>query len=201
MKFRMALALAFFFLSAVPSHADGDAAVLRGFSNIQGKLVKKVTFLDAKGVNDVILTHTGMYPSKPGDEEGPSNSELHAYGYVAGGAQSIPVWQMHDFVHACEAGAEAEFSPDSPVITDLDENGLSEIWLTYYVGCRGDVSPIGMKILMYEGGRKYALRGETFVHADGMDMGGTYRADPAFENAHERFRHFADRLWQRNKRQ
>ncbi|MCR4665772.1 MAG: hypothetical protein K5657_00560 [Desulfovibrio sp.] len=201
MKFRMIAALALVVLSALPAYADGARDVLRGFGNVEGTLLKKVTFVDGKGVNDILLTHTGMYPGRAMDSDETSNSDLYAYGYVTDGGVPRPVWQMHDLVKDCEASAEAEFSPDSPVITDLDENGLSEVWLTYYVGCRGDVSPIGMKILMYEGGRKYALRGETFVHADGMDMGGRYKADPSFATANERFRLFADQLWEKNKRQ
>lgn len=201
MKWYMGAVLAFCGLLTVSAYAANDAAVLQGFNNIKGKLEKKVTFVDAKGINDVILTHSGMYPSNPNEEEGPCNNDLHAYGFITRGGQSRTLWQMHDFVHDCEASADAEFSPDSPVITDLDEDGISEIWLTYYVGCRGDVSPIGMKILMYEDGKKYALKGETFVHVDGMDLGGSYKADPAFENAPERFRRFANRLWHKNKRQ
>ncbi|MBO4369610.1 MAG: hypothetical protein J5803_05880 [Desulfovibrio sp.] len=201
MKFVLGIAFVLFSFGTLSAYADGDTAILQGFNDVKGRLLKKVTFLDSKGRNDVVLTHTGMYPSRPGEEGGTSNNEIHAYGYNTNGSQSTLVWQMHDFVHDCEASAEAEFSLDSPIITDLDENGLSEIWLTYYVGCRGDVSPIGMKILMYEGNKKYALRGETFVHADGMDMGGKYKADPSFAGANERFRSFADQLWQRDKRQ
>ncbi|MCR5563909.1 MAG: hypothetical protein K6F46_11205, partial [Desulfovibrio sp.] len=85
-------------------------------------------------------------------------------------------------------------------ITDLDGNGVSEVWITYYVSCHGDVSPDGMKVLMYEGGKKHALRGETFLHVDGMDMGGSYKADPAFNEAPAPIRRFADELWRRNMR-
>ena len=58
-----------------------------------------------------------------------------------------------------------------------------------------------MKILMYENGKKYAMRGETFVHADGMDLGGRYKADEAFASSAPVFRQYADQLWQKWKNQ
>ena len=108
---------------------------------------------------------------------------------------------LYTFIHDCFTSATCEFSSDSPVITDLDKNGIQEVWMTVYIGCRGDVGPVGMKILMYENGKKYALRGETFVHVDDMDLGGTYKADPEFTKAPAVFLQFADRLWQKNKNQ
>ncbi|MBQ7618410.1 MAG: hypothetical protein IJS50_06000, partial [Desulfovibrio sp.] len=102
--------------------------------------------------------------------------------------------------HNCETSLSLEFAKSSPIVTDLDHNGLAEVWLTYYLACRGDVSPEGMKIIMYENGQKYALRGETFLHVDGQDLGGKYQLDSAFKKAPEVFRRFADQLWQKQKR-
>lgn len=191
-------------LGAVPAFADGGDHPLQGYRETQGKLWKKTPYTDSRGRHMVILTHTGLYQSRPQPADPDficGNGDLYAYGYDNDGATPPTLaWRMHDYVHDCETSATADFAPDSPVITDLDGNGISEVWITYYVGCRGDVSPEGMKILMYEGGRKYALRGETFVHMDGMDLGGTYKADPAFSAAPAAFRQFADQLWRKNMR-
>lgn len=182
------------------------AGSVSGFPDVQGPLLKKISYTDSTGQNDVLLTQTESYASTP-DASQPDyicgNQEIHAYGYRKSMESAKPslVWRMHDFVHDCEASATCEFAKDSPVLTDLDGNGISEVWLIYYIGCRGDVSPLGMKILMYEGGKKYALRGETFVHVDGMDLGGTYQADEAFTSASPVFRQYADQLWQKHKKQ
>ncbi len=185
---------------------DVSAASLAEFPEVQGPIFKKISYTDSTGKNDLVLTQTESYPSTPNPSQPDficGNQEINAYAYSKSIDSTKPslMWRMHDFVHDCETSATCEFAKDSPVVTDLDGNGVSEVWLVYYIGCRGDVSPIGMKILMYEGGKKHALRGETFVHVDGMDMGGSYQADQAFAAASPVFRKYADQLWQKYKKQ
>ncbi len=204
MKSAAFFVLAAFVLISASALADGGDHPLQGYAGTQGKLWKKTPYTDSRGRHMVVLTHTGLYQSRP-DPAYPDNvcgnSDIFAYGYDDDGAAAPTLaWKMHDYVHDCETSATAEFSQDSPVITDLDGNGVSEVWITYYVSCHGDVSPDGMKVLMYEGGKKHALRGETFLHVDGMDMGGSYKADPAFNEAPAPIRRFADELWRRNMR-
>ncbi len=188
-----------------PENASAfDSAVfMKQHPEMEGRVWKTTSFKDAKGENFIFLNTTGNYTSRPSnDEEICTNSDIFAYGYRSGGdAEPVLLWKMHDFIHDCFTSATCEFSSDSPVITDLDKNGIQEVWMTVYIGCRGDVGPVGMKILMYENGKKYALRGETFVHVDDMDLGGTYKADPEFTKAPAVFLQFADRLWQKNKNQ
>ena len=50
----------------------------------------------------------------------------------------------------------AMHQPDSVKITDLDGDGLAEVWLAYEMWCKGDVSPSKLKVIMYEGSRKHA---------------------------------------------
>ncbi len=201
MRVVLSFFLAIFVMQAMPVRADGGDHPLQGYREVQGKLWKKKAYTDSRGKNLVILTHTGIYTSKPTADPDfiCSSGDLYAYGYTNDGAVPPTLsWRMHDYVHECETSARADFSQDSPIVTDLDGNGISEVWITYYIGCHGDVSPDGMKILMYEGNKKYALRGETFVHVDGMDQGGKYKADPAFSSAPSVFRQYADKLWQKN---
>ena len=203
MRVILSFFLAIFVMQAMPIWSAGGDHPLQGYREVQGKLWKKKNYTDSRGKNLVILTHTGLYTSKPTADPNfiCSNGDLYAYGYTNDSA--VPptlLWRMHDYVHECETSARVEFSKDSPIITDLDGNGISEVWITYYIGCHGDVSPDGMKILMYEGQKKYALRGETFVHVDGMNLGGKYKADSAFASAPAAFRQFAHKLWQKNMR-
>ncbi|MBQ7586267.1 MAG: hypothetical protein IJU40_08485 [Desulfovibrionaceae bacterium] len=184
--------LAFSFLiSGSPSYATPQ---------IKGKIFKKISFSDQLGQKTVILSHSGIYQTKTSDPEQPNtNGDLYAYGFKTTGDAKETLFTMHDFVHECEVYATAEFAKGSPLVTDLDKNGISEVWIIYYVSCHGDVSPDVLKILMYEGQTKYALRGETFVHVDGMDYGGKYTADPAFKTAPKAFLKYADKLWQKYK--
>ena len=67
------------------------------------------------------------------------------------------LWQVHDFVHACEVDSTAEFFGDIEV-TDLDTDGIAETSFAYLVSCKGDISPHTLKLLMHEGKTKYAIR-------------------------------------------
>ena len=176
-------------------------SVRRNHPNMKGKVLKSRAFIDKMGENYIYLNSTGNYRSHhPSDGDVCSNIDIFAYAY-RGDSYTEPtlLWKMNDFVHDCIASAECQFSEDSPIITDLNQNGIKEVWLITYLGCRGDVSPLGMKILMYEDGKKYALRGETFIHVDGMDLGGNYKKDQAFANGPKEFLKFADKLWNMHK--
>lgn len=61
-----------------------------------------------------------------------------------------------------------------------------------------------MKIIMYEGNKKYAIRGESKV-AVGIDdngkkqyIGGEYKIDENFKKSPKAFQEFAQKLWNDN---
>lgn len=128
-----------------------------------------------------------------------SNAELFAYHYdVNGSGEAAQTWRVYDFSKECSTDVVARFLDDTFQITDLDDDGVAEIWLVYVYGCRGDVGPLGMKIIMYEGRRKFAMRGEQkIVYAPGDEYGGEYKFDSAFNDARV-FRDFAKNLWDSN---
>ena len=203
---KLIVCFCFLSLCTVFSPFTTFAGSVAGFPEVRGPLLKKISYTDTLGTHTVILTQTEVFSTTPNSSDPDficGNQEINAYGYLSSMENAKPSlsWRMHDLVHDCEASASCEFAGVSPQVTDLDGNGVSEVWLVYYIGCRGDVSPIGMKILMYENGKKYAMRGETFVHADGMDLGGRYKADEAFASSAPVFRQYADQLWQKWKNQ
>lgn len=194
----------FFLIFLTNSSAFAEDSILAGQdSAIKGKVLKEVPFTDQNSKKVLVLSKSGLYKSHP-DATNPDytcgNADIYAYCFdISRSGQPVLLWQIKDFIHDCDSSATAEFTVDSPVITDLDKNGISEVWITYYVGCHGDVSPDGMKIIMYEGNKKYALRGETYVNVDNLQVGGKYTTDQAFGSAPDVFRRFADQLWQKNK--
>ena len=57
-----------------------------------------------------------------------------------------------------------------------------------------------MKIIMYEGVKKFAIRGQSFVKLSAKETyGGTYTMDKAFKNGPEVFRQYAIQLWKKNR--
>jgi len=74
----------------------------------------------------------------------------------------------------------------------------------YETVCHGDVSPSDMKIIMYEGQQKFAMRGENKINygtgdnGQKMYAGGEYKIDDAFSNGPTVFLEFAKKLWNKN---
>lgn len=133
------------------------------YPGLEGDIVKELRFQDKSGENAVVLTER----EKIREQEGSSlwSKDIRAYRYRLQGDAASQVWQIHDYVHDCETSVTAEFLQDEIAITDLDDNGQSEIWVPYLIRCAGDVSPSTMKIIMYEEQKKHALRGRNLLPA------------------------------------
>lgn len=69
----------------------------------------------------------------------------------------------------------------------------------YKTVCHGDVSPCDMKIIMYQGTQKFAMRGQNKVKiSKNESIGGKYTFDKAFIEAPKSFTNFALTLWNTN---
>lgn len=171
----------------------------------EGEIVNAVKWTDNLGENVVITTETGIYDSKkfPKENDG-SDAEIFAYHYILEKNKFKQTWKVYDYISDCPVDIVAEFLDNTFQITDLNNNGVGEIWLMYKTVCHGDVSPFEMKIIMYEGQQKFALRGETKIMY-GIDdkenklyTGGEYKIDKAFSDGPKMFLDFAKKLWKKN---
>lgn len=173
----------------------------------EGILKNAVRWKDKLGENIVITTETGEFRSKKikHEFEDSSDAELFGYHFLINNDQVVQNWKVYDFINDCPFDISASFVKNTFNITDLNKNGIAEIWLMYKTICRSDVSPATMKIIMYEGQQKFAMRGENQVQA-GIDekgktnfMGGNYKFDIAFQKAPKAFKDYAINLWNKNK--
>ena len=85
-------------------------------------------------------------------------------------------------------------TPTLFISTDLDKDGTSEVWLPYALGCLSDPGQHPMKIIMYEGTQKYAMRGLSRSLGGPAGDGGTM--DAALRSGPAVFRSYAQKLWQ-----
>jgi hypothetical protein len=163
-----------------------------------GRVVQALRYTDRTGTYTVLATERGPAPDPAALSSDGRRADLYAYQYPATGP--APSWQVHDFVADCPLDLEARFLPKSLSVTDLDQDGTAEVWLAYRTTCRGDVSPSIQKIIMYEGPRKYAMRGTARIAVgNGQFDGGTYTLDAAWQAAPVTFRQHAARLWQQHR--
>ncbi|MEO8535782.1 MAG: hypothetical protein ABI441_18645 [Flavobacterium sp.] len=165
----------------------------------KGKVKNAISWKDKLGENIVLLTETGEFTTKNSESEDSRDAELYAYHYII--SEKIPKldWKIYDFIHDCPVEIEANFIKNTFNITDLNKDGIAEIWIMYTTVCHGDVSPSNMKIIMYEKNEKFSMRGENRVKvSDKRFLGGKYTFDKAFNEGPKEFREYAKKLWQKN---
>lgn len=167
-----------------------------------GKFHLAVQWEDSLGSNIVVLSATGVFEKNTKTENYRGlDAQIFAYHYVKTDNHFRKMWRIYDFISDCPVDLGAEFIPNSFQVTDLDNDGIAEIWVVYKKVCHGDVSPWDLKIIMYEGKEKYAIRGQTKVfvgtNENGKNQygGGEYTYDPSFANGPDVFLTFARKKW------
>lgn len=177
------------FFAAVPTfaqsfqmlpQADGD--VPPGM-RVEGKVIAQKRWRDRNGINQLVLTETGVLPDHCAGTDDPCRqASLHAYQWTrsAAGRPWRLSWQLRDFVTECPLDINVAFVPDSLTVTDLNRNGVGEVTMIYRTACRGDVSPSTMKLIVREMATKYAIRGTGRIRMGGSSYGGERHIDPTF---------------------
>jgi hypothetical protein len=174
-----------------------DKGAIPAGIHFSGRIIEAVQWQDAIGDNIVIITETGEKRSVSGGDA--RDAELYAYHYTIRGEARMLTWKLYDYVKDCPVDIQANFIKSSFAVTDLDKDHVAEVWLMYNTACRGDVSPANMKVIAYEGSKKYAMRGRNRVRVSEKEMeGGEYVFDKNFENAPETFRQYAVMLWKKH---
>lgn len=165
-----------------------------------GKYVKGFRFTDAGGEHLMLATEAGETQSTTMNDGDYREAALYAYQFNQKGGEWIKAWSVQDFVKECPVDIEAAFLKDALSVTDLDKNGKAEVWIMYKTACRGDVSPSDLKIIMYEDGKKYAMRGLALIKLPGTEPdGGSYTFDQSFKNGTKVFKQYAEKLWNKYK--
>lgn len=176
-----------------------DSAFLKG--RIKGKIKQTHRWTDRLGDNYLVLTETGELTTPPGIakkksdcKDGCTDKEIYAYHFIT---KDSLLWKLNDFVNACSFDNILEYRDGATRITDLDKNGVAEIWIMYSMACTGDVSPRTLKLIMYQGNKKYAMRGTSQPSPKMEDekYGGKYVPAKEFLTLPQSFKDYAKKLW------
>ncbi len=124
----------------------------------KGDALEAWKWYDKNGENILI---TSMSTRLVKEESDVSSAELFARHYIVKAKPEL-LWELFDADYDCLFDLTAEFV-GSPEIADLDSNGIMESYIIYKMGCRSDVSPVKMKIIVHQRKQKYALRGYTIL--------------------------------------
>lgn len=204
----LSLAIVLLFCQAAPA-APGSIVTedvtssvsMKDFSGAEGIPVKALRFADRDGEHTVLYTITKEKQSKTGSEDGDicRSQDLNVYRYTKENGTWKRKWRIYDFVHDCPYGLTLGYVPPMLQVTDLDGNGSAEIWSGCVTHCSSDVSPIPMKLIMYEKGVKYAVRGKSRCRiSDNQYEGGSFTPDKAFKSGPKVFLNYAVTLFTDN---
>lgn len=128
---------------------------------VKGDLLFAKAWTDKNGENVLIVSKVGPLDEAEEDviDEGDQYAELYGEQYIKTEDRYELLWDIYDFERNCPFDLSLDIFPNSTTITDLDEDGVTETTLAYKLGCRSDVSPIEMKVLLLENDVKLGLRG------------------------------------------
>lgn len=173
------------------------------YLDFRGTAVTVLKWTDIKGENIMILSKSGAFDWKDYDGNDHSKfdlqdkSELFIYLFQKqkGSDSYRKLWRIYDFIECFGVDRYVGFKKNATTITDLDKDGVAEVTIPYALFCRGGMDPGIMKIMMYEGSKKYALRGETAICRDGvLQYGGVFNADEVTKK-NKIFYNFLMRHW------
>lgn len=178
-------------------------SAIPNYLNFRGTLVEAVSWSDALGENLLILSVTGHYINKNYYEEEDEydetdQSELYAYLFQRQNDEKFQLkWRIFDSNECFGVDWSTYFIPKAVTITDIDNNGISEVSIPYVLICRGGMDPGTMKIIAYEDSTKYALRGETMICFENS-YGGKFKPS---ENLKEnpKFKQLLEKVWDNHK--
>ncbi|MFP9115767.1 M949_RS01915 family surface polysaccharide biosynthesis protein [Flavobacterium sp. RHBU_3] len=168
----------------------------------EGKQKEVLKWDDAEGKHLLLLTETGPHTNKKfkHDSDG-TDAELFAYHYLydASSKKYLQTWKVYDYINDCIVDMRVNFVPKAATHTDLNKNGIPEIWVVYQLQCTGDITPPDMKIIMYEGNSKYAVRGNRGLIVDKkVHVKAHHTFDKALNTADPAVKDFANKLWKKH---
>jgi hypothetical protein len=192
-------------------HRDEEALIrpqklnesdIPGEIGYQLDFVEGYRYTDKTGENIVFATEGGVMEWGE-DDDGVtlSNKDLRAYRFLKVDGQWEEVWRVYDMEFECKNNPVAEFVAGAFSITDLDNDGVAEIWLLYIKSCKGGDDPDNMFLRMYADEEVYTLTGKTrLVLSDGSVVGGEYAMDDNFlnNNTPSAFVDYAKSLWEKH---
>jgi len=176
-----------------------DSTFIKENFKYKGSLREYIKWADKEGTHIVFTSETGVYYTDPIEyESDKQNAEINCFHYLMKEKNYSKKWSIYDYSKDCPVDALATFSDKNLEVTDLNSNGIPEIWTNYQIACRGDVSPSMLKLIMYEGDIKYKLQGESLVELNENEKyGGEIKTVVNFKDQ-QVFYDYAKKKWAEN---
>lgn len=176
------------------------------YLDFRGTVVEALKWSDTNGDNILVQSSSGIFNWKDNKKNSKQyslqdKSEIFAYLFIKEKDDEFYKlkWRLYDYNECFGVDWFTGFIENSTTITDLNSNGIAEVSMPYVLICRGGLDPGNMKIVMYEGNVKYALRGETMIClGEKNSYGGDYKLSENLEYQKE-LKEFLQNKWNSEK--
>jgi hypothetical protein len=197
---KMTVALIFFAKSISIFSQDINNKVIDHASlepDLAQNLVEGYQWSDNLGDNYVLLLKTKPYERIENSMMYSSDLRIVCFASLKEKGRKIK-WEHNDSMSDCFKDNDliAEFIKNSFRLTDVDNNGVCEVWTMYKMNCTTSLSPSRLVLVMYEGSNKYVIKGRHKITApSGNFNGGDHEMDKNFAAASAVLQDFALKLW------
>ena len=139
------------FVTVNDDNMPSNVKLAKGFSKVAG-----LSWSDAAG------DHYALFTSKTTDVKSMHSIYLQVDVYDGAAGKPLKLTRsVKDLSEKCEYDNTTKFVDASVMLSDFDGDSIQELVFAYTTGCRSDVSPDTMKLLVLEGKDKHILRGQT----------------------------------------
>jgi hypothetical protein len=160
-----------------------------------GKAVHSLTWKDREGRHVFIASESGLAQTADSAGSDLKRGTITARHYVLADTNRL-TWTETDSVVGCGADADLGFLTSAFQLTDLDSDGIYELWLVKRSACRSDVSPADMQLVMHEGDQRFTMIGKTRVRiSEKESIGGEYDFNNQFLEGNPKFKKRGMDMW------
>jgi len=129
-------------------------------SGYKGKIEYGLHWEDNNGDNYFILTTEDKIIKEDNEGYPLEIFRWHGYHYASKGSNDYHIIrEFVDYINKCEYDLGMGFIKDAFRIKDLNKNNYAEIFVLYKYICCSDDSPMNMKLLVFENGEKFSIKG------------------------------------------
>jgi len=173
--------------------SDSSGTLPSGVKKVSGQVERWVSWQDGRGDNVAVFSQDTKEKARK-DGERLVSKALYITIFSGKDGKLKKVREVKELANACLFDLTNEVRETSVGVTDLDSDGIGELTFVYVTGCRSDVSPQGMKLLVLEGADKHILRGSTQVNTGPEKVGGEFKAEFG-KKAPAAFLDHASKVW------
>ncbi len=154
--------------------------------SFEGSMFHKISWKDKNGENLGLFTKT--------------EDQIWVYHYTFPKGVATLIRKVQDNELDCPLDMSLFFVKESITVTDLDADNLGELSFIYKKGCRGDVSPLDVKLVFTENGEKYIVRGTESIDMGEYQVAGTKNIPSTLTNGPKAFLTHVNGLWGRHEK-